>query len=285
MDGFRLIPATIVIAALLLCVKVIGMVRDTEALFIAPVEAQQGDKPSNVSSEKPDVVPDQEAPAKKSEDNKTQEKTPEQPEKQTKNDEKKADVGAAKDVASDDAKKEKSADKEKNNASKDAVETTERRYTAVEVELLQSLSKRREELDRWEQNIQIKEAALEAAQKRIDEKAEQIEAMKKQVSELLAKYNSQEDAKIKSLVKIYENMKPVDAARIFDEVEMPILLLVIDSMAEKKASPILAAMNPKKAKQLTVELANERRLNSGKINGAIGTGSADAVSAPAQAKP
>ncbi len=133
---------------------------------------------------------------------------------------------------------------------------------------MQNLSKRREELERWENNIQIKEATLDATQKRIDDKIKQIEAMKKQVALLLAQYNTQEDAKIHSLVKIYENMKPSEAARIFDEVEMPILLLVIDSMAEKKAAPILAAMNPKKAKQLTVELANERKINTRITSGA-----------------
>ncbi len=45
---------------------------------------------------------------------------------------------------------------------------------------------------------------------------------------LLAQYNDKEDSKIRSLVKIYENMKAKDAARIFNEMEMPILLEVID---------------------------------------------------------
>jgi len=238
----RIIPATIIIAVLLLVVKVVGMVRDTEDLFIGAVEAQQNEKPSNVSTEKPAVAPDQQASAKKI-DGKAEEKPTEKP----------AECG------------EKKAS-ENPNVSKELDTTADHRYTAVEVDLLQNLSKRREELDRWEANIQIKEATLDATQKRIDDKISQIEAMKKQVSELLEKYNTQEDTKIKSLVKIYENMKPVDAARIFDEVEMPILLLVIDAMAEKKASPILAAMSSKNAKQLTVELANERKLNAIKIN-------------------
>lgn len=279
MKIFRLIPATIITAVLLLAVKVVGMVQDTENLFIGQVEAQQGEKPSNVSTEKPAVSSDQQTPAKKADekkaedgksgDKKTDKKSAHGADEK-KSDEKKADAG-----------EHGSGEKKENenpNVSKELDTTTDHRYTAVEVDLLQNLSKRREELDRWEANIQIKEAALDATQKRIDEKISQIEAMKKQVSELLEKYNTQEDAKIRSLVKIYENMKPVDAARIFDEVEMPILLLVIDAMAEKKASPILAAMNPKKAKQLTVELANERKLGSIKTND---TSPATDASAPA----
>src|SRR5690606_29253031 len=120
-------------------------------------------------------------------------------------------------------------------------------FSTAEVDLLRNLAARREELERWETNIGIKESALDATEKRINEKIQQIETMKKQVADLLSQYNTQEDAKIRSLVKIYENMKPKDAARIFDEVEMPILLLVIDKMSEKKAAPILAEMNSRKA--------------------------------------
>lgn len=257
---FRLIPATIITAMLLLFVKVVNMVSDTESLFISSVVAQQSEKPSNVSAEKPEVAAGQGDSAKKLEDKKIDDKKTE--------DKKPTEEGAGQ-------KTEEKKAKENTNVSKELDSTTDHRFTAVEVELLQSLSKRRDELNRWENNIQIKEAALDATQKRIEEKIKQIEGMKKQVALLLSQYNKQEDAKIHSLVKIYENMKPSEAARIFDEVEMPILLLVIDAMAEKKAAPILAAMNPKKAKQLTVELANER-----KINTKITTGVESQVSTP-----
>jgi flagellar motility protein MotE (MotC chaperone) len=129
------------------------------------------------------------------------------------------------------------------------------------------LSERREELERWEANIEIKENTLDATEKRIDKKIAQIEAMKDEVAALLKQYNEKEDTKITSLVKIYENMKPEDAARIFDEVEMPILLLVIDKMSEKKVAPILAGMDPQKAKEITVQLAEQRRVNSARLNG------------------
>lgn len=274
----RLLPATIVTAMLLLCVKVVGMVRDTESLFISSVEAQQPEKPSNVSTEKPKDLPDQ-GEKKKSDDKKSDgKKVEEKKAEDDKGEEKKTEEKHPEEGG--EHKKEEKKDKENPNVSKELESSTDHRFTAVEVELLQSLSKRREELDRWENNIQIKESALDATQKRIDDKIKQIEAMKKQVAILLAQYNTQEDAKIHSLVKIYENMKPSEAARIFDEVEMPILLLVIDSMAEKKAAPILAAMNPKKAKQLTVELANER-----KINTKITSGAETQIAPPAEATP
>jgi len=95
---------------------------------------------------------------------------------------------------------------------------------------------------------------------RINEKIAQLQSLKVDVETLLARYDKQEQTELRSLVKIYENMKPKQAARIFDEMEMEILLDVIDLMSERKAAPILAAMNPVKAKDVTVELAEKRRL-------------------------
>ena len=59
-------------------------------------------------------------------------------------------------------------------------------------------------------------------------------------------------------MKIYENMKPKDAARIFEELDMAVLLDVIERMKERKTAPILAQMNPKRAKAITLELAKRR---------------------------
>lgn len=155
----------------------------------------------------------------------------------------------------------------------------DKRFTPAELDILQNLSKRREELDKWEQNIQLKENLLAAAEMRVNEKLDQVMALKSELSQLIAQYDEQENTKIKSLVKIYESMKPKDAARIFEELEMPVLLEVVDKMSEKKAAPILAAMNPMKAKRLTVELAEQRRSAVSKVDAAKG------ASAPDQANP
>jgi flagellar motility protein MotE (MotC chaperone) len=235
----RIIPLTIAIAALMLGVRVMDMAHIQEAH--AQAEAAPDKKPeapAAAMAAAPDAKPEDKKPEEKAE-------------------------------AKDGKKEEGKPDKNKNPAVAEiAGETIERRYTPVEVELLQNLSRRRIELDRWEKNVEIKEATLNATEKRIDDKIGQIETMKKEVSQLLDQYNEKEDAKIRSLVKIYENMKSKDAARIFDEVEMPILLLVVDKMSEKKVAPILADMDPKKAKLITVQLAEQRKVSTSRLNSA-----------------
>lgn len=59
-------------------------------------------------------------------------------------------------------------------------------------------------------------------------------------------------------MRVYEAMRPRDAAAILDELEMPVLLQVIDRMREAKAAPILAAMRPDRARAVTSELSRLR---------------------------
>jgi flagellar motility protein MotE (MotC chaperone) len=59
-------------------------------------------------------------------------------------------------------------------------------------------------------------------------------------------------------VKLYEGMRPRDAAAIFDDLDMPVLVQLIDRMREAKAAPVLGAMRPERARLLTAELARHR---------------------------
>lgn len=144
-------------------------------------------------------------------------------------------------------------------------ESAKHEFSQVEIDILQSLAKRRQELDDWAKQVQLKENMLIAIEGRIDEKTSNLEKMKKEVEDLLAKYNEQEDTKIRSLVKIYESMKPKDSARIFEELDMPVLLTVVDRMSERKVGAILAYMSPTKAKDVTIQLAEQRKLQRNRV--------------------
>lgn len=63
-------------------------------------------------------------------------------------------------------------------------------------------------------------------------------------------------ARFKGLVTMYENMKPRDAAKIFDHLEMSVLLEVAARINPRKMSDILAQMSADAAERLTVELAS-----------------------------
>ena len=101
---------------------------------------------------------------------------------------------------------------------------------------------------------------MKAAERRIDRKIEDLKALRGAVEGLIKTHDDQQAKKMQSLVKIYEAMKPKDAARIFEELDLDTLLLVAERMKERKLAPIMAKMNPQKAKTMTVELGKLREL-------------------------
>jgi flagellar motility protein MotE (MotC chaperone) len=133
-------------------------------------------------------------------------------------------------------------------------------FTQNEIDLLQQLAERREAIDKQNQEMNVRQAMLQAAEKRIDSKVGELRELQKAIDGLIKKHNEQEEEKIQSLVKIYENMKPKDAARIFDELDMETLLPVVEKMKERKLAPVMSNMDPTKAKEMTVRIANERKL-------------------------
>lgn len=132
--------------------------------------------------------------------------------------------------------------------------------TQAEIDLLQQLAERREILDSRESGIERRVGLIKAAETRIDKKLKDLQALQVTIEGLIKTYDDQEAKKIESLVKIYEAMKPKDAARIFAELDMDTLLLVAERMKERKLAPVMAKMSPTKAKEMTVELSRLRQL-------------------------
>lgn len=129
-----------------------------------------------------------------------------------------------------------------------------------EIDILQKLAQRRAELESWGSDLSMREQLLKAAELRIEGKLVELKGIQDSIKTSLKQHDDEQEAKLKSLVKIYETMKPKEAARIFDSLEMPILLDVIERMKEAKVAPVMAAMESDKAKKLTSELAKRRRL-------------------------
>lgn len=133
--------------------------------------------------------------------------------------------------------------------------------TPEDIELLETLAKRREQLDARDRELDMREKILAAAEERVDGKVGELKKLQEAVEALIVRLDSDEETNIKSLVKIYEQMRPKDAARIFDELDMAVLLGVIDRMREAKAAAIMGKMDSEKAKSLTILLAQRRELS------------------------
>ena len=158
--------------------------------------------------------------------------------------------------------------------------TDGREYSESELDILQSLSKRREDLDQRERNLSESAAMLKAAEKEVDRKLAELNTLKAEIEKLLGQQSQMEDQRITSLVKIYEAMKPKEAATIFNTLDPDVLLSVVSRMNERRLSPILASMDPEKARMVTIRLAEMRQLP-----GSAAASNPNAKPAPQQAEP
>jgi flagellar motility protein MotE (MotC chaperone) len=129
--------------------------------------------------------------------------------------------------------------------------------------VLLELRQRRQELDSRETALTARESLMAATEQKLSGRVAELQTLQKKLEALEATRQEREDTSWQRMVKLYETMKPRDAATIFNDLEMPVLLQVLDRMKEAKAAPVLAAMQPDKARDVTAQIAKLRTSRDG----------------------
>ncbi|TPG61362.1 hypothetical protein EAH89_02085 [Roseomonas nepalensis] len=124
--------------------------------------------------------------------------------------------------------------------------------------LLGRLRERRAEIEAREAAFAARESVLAAAERRLTARLEEMAALQSRLEALERGRGEREEAGWRGLVKTYEAMRPRDAATVFDDLEMPVLVQIVNRMREAKAAPVIGAMRPDRARSLTAELARLR---------------------------
>jgi flagellar motility protein MotE (MotC chaperone) len=122
--------------------------------------------------------------------------------------------------------------------------------------LLARLRERSVSLDKRQADLDMREALVAAAEKKLDDRTQALANLQGQVNALVDQKQAAEDASFKAVVSMYETMKAKDAAKIFDTLDISVLIKVARAMDPRKMSPILAVMGPDPAQQLTTALAS-----------------------------
>jgi len=125
--------------------------------------------------------------------------------------------------------------------------------------ILERLQERRQELEKRSRELDIREGLLAEAEKRIEARLAEIKQDQAQLVVAAEKKDEAGAARLKGLVTMYENMKARDAAKIFDRLEMGVLMEVATQINPRRMADILAQMSPDTAERLTVELANRAK--------------------------
>lgn len=246
MNGqFRLLPVLIFVSLMAFSVRLASVVTGVSHLSgVAMAEEKKEDKPAAEAEEKPEESQVKEDKKKEGEDDTAA--TPAKDAVTEKDEEDKTPFYFEDETAkTPDWRDAGDADVDTSN---------------VRMEMFDDLTKRGKQIEEAEKNLKVREALLKATMQELDRKYQELSKLRKEIESLLGKQSEEENARITSLVKIYEGMKPQDAARIFDTLDLDILVSVISRMSERKIAPIMAAMNAERARTLTIMLAEQKKL-------------------------
>src|SRR5579871_4576168 len=121
--------------------------------------------------------------------------------------------------------------------------------------ILERLQARRQELETRAREIDIRESLLKASEKRAEGRVEEMKAIESRITGAAQQKADEDAARFKGIITMYEGMKPKDAAKVFDRLEMSVLFEIASHIAPRKMSDIMGQMQPEVAERLTVEMA------------------------------
>jgi flagellar motility protein MotE (MotC chaperone) len=121
--------------------------------------------------------------------------------------------------------------------------------------ILERLQSRRQELEARAREIDIRESLLKASEKRVEARVEELKAIESRITTATQQKTDADAARFKGIITMYEGMKPKDAAKVFDRLEMAVLFEIASQIAPRKMADILGLMSTEAAERLTVEMA------------------------------
>lgn len=123
--------------------------------------------------------------------------------------------------------------------------------------LAERLSERREALDARESELDLRENLLAATEQRIEERVSELKQLEARLNQLIEERDEAEAARFQNLVAMYENMKPKDAAKVFEGLDTRILVEVAADIDPRRMGEIVAKMSADAAQRLTIALMNK----------------------------
>jgi flagellar motility protein MotE (MotC chaperone) len=126
----------------------------------------------------------------------------------------------------------------------------------AELQVLQSLTNRRGQLDQRESDLDTQVQLIAAAEAKLDSRIKEMNGLKSDIQGLLTQADQQQAAETGRLVKIYEAMDPKAAAARMATMDDGVRLPIAAKMKERILAQVLGKMDPDAARILTEKLAH-----------------------------
>jgi flagellar motility protein MotE (MotC chaperone) len=124
--------------------------------------------------------------------------------------------------------------------------------------LLEMIERKNRELKKREEELLLKEKNLEELEKKILSDLQKIEEALARSEEMVGIRKDLIEKNVKSLVKAYSNMKPVQAAALLERMDEATAIIIISRMKSRVAGKVLGAMNTRIAKNISEKIAGKK---------------------------
>ena len=128
-----------------------------------------------------------------------------------------------------------------------------------EVQVLQALGARREQLDLRGVQMETQDAMMLAAEQRLNERLAELRTLETHVNDLLGQLDEAQETRLAALVDVYQRMRSKDAAAVFDGLDNEVLVQVASRMRQANLAEVMGRMDPARARALTEMLADRAR--------------------------
>ncbi len=139
-----------------------------------------------------------------------------------------------------------------------AVEAKAEPKSVDESDFLFKLAERKKELDQREEDLNKKSAEIAKQKTEIESKLVQLEDYRTKISTLLKDRIAADSSKVDTLVQVYSNMKPIQAAQVFEKMDEDLVIEILSRMKKKSAADILNLIKTEKAQVFAEKYAGYR---------------------------
>ena len=127
-----------------------------------------------------------------------------------------------------------------------------------DVRVLAEMRRRQAEAEKREREVELREARLSAAESMVRSQMQTLSQMRSELEQLATREGEAASSDIDALVALYSNMRPQQAAKVFDRLEATRAAVILLRIPDRQAGPILAQMDPQAALAVTQEIAGRR---------------------------
>jgi len=113
------------------------------------------------------------------------------------------------------------------------------------------LKQRETELMKKEEQLRQKEEYLQQMEQEVENKLKELITLQKEIQAYRTEKEEDQNARIRSLSKIYGSMKPKEAAKLLEKLNDELVVEVISAMTSNDAASVLSSMDVKKAAKIS----------------------------------